>query len=205
LGYPKHAVEGRKTGNWRNGARSKTVLTEVGEVEIEVPRDREGSFEPKIVRKRQRRMSGVDELVISLAAKGLTTGEIAAHLGDVYGAEVSKDTISRITDAVIEELTAWHQVLTEILNRGTVDGCIVVCDGLKGLPEAIADVWPQAIVQTCVLHLIRNSFRYASKADWGPIAKDLRPIYTAPTEQPAADRLDAVRGEWGTRYPPVPK
>ncbi len=94
LGYPKHAVEGRNTGNSRNGTRSKTVLTEVGEVELEVPRDRDGSFEPKIVRKRQRRMSGVDELVISLAAKGLTTGEIAAHFADVYGAEVSKDTIS---------------------------------------------------------------------------------------------------------------
>ncbi len=110
LGYPRHAVEGRNTGNSRNGTRSKTVLTEVGEVELDamVPRDRDGSFEPKIVRKRQRRMRGVDELVISLAAKGLTTGEIAAHLADVYGAEVSKDTISRITEAVVEELQAWQ-------------------------------------------------------------------------------------------------
>lgn len=108
LGYPKHAVEGRNTGNSRNGTRSKTVLTEVGEVELDVPRDREGSFEPKIVRKRQRRMSGVDELVISLAAKGLTTGEIAAHFADVYGAEVSKDTISRVTEAVMEELQTWQ-------------------------------------------------------------------------------------------------
>lgn len=108
LGYPKHAVEGRGTGNSRNGTRAKTVLTEVGEVELEVPRDRDGSFEPKIVKKRQRRLSGVDELVISLAAKGLTTGEIAAHFADVYGAEVSKDTISRITEAVMEELQAWQ-------------------------------------------------------------------------------------------------
>jgi transposase-like protein len=108
LGYPKHAVEGRDTGNSRNGSRSKTVLTEVGEVELEVPRDRDGSFAPKIVRKRQRRMSGVDELVILLAAKGLTTGEIAAHLADVYGAEVSKGTISRITEVVVEELQAWQ-------------------------------------------------------------------------------------------------
>src|SRR5947208_3208460 len=108
LGYSKHAPVGREKGNSRNGTRSKTVLTEVGEVEIDVPRDRDGSFEPKVVRKRQRRMSGVDELVISLAAKGLTTGEIAAHLADVYGAEVSKDTISRITEAVVEELTAWQ-------------------------------------------------------------------------------------------------
>jgi putative transposase len=219
LGYAKHAPEGRDKGNSRNGIRAKTVLTDVGEVELEVPRDREGSFEPRIVRKRQRRLAGVDELVISLAAKGLTTGEIAAHLADVYGAEVSRDTISRITDRVVEELAGWqsrpldsvypvvfidaihvkirdgkvanrpvytivgvsvngerdilglwvgdgsegakywHQVLSEILNRGTVDVCIVVCDGLRGLPEAIGDVWPAAIVQTCVLHLIRNSFR----------------------------------------------
>src|SRR5438093_11508521 len=108
LGYPKHAPEGRDKGNSRNGTRSKTVLTEVGEVEISVPRDREGSFEPRIVKKRQRRLSGVDELVISLAAKGLTTGEIAAHFADVYGAEVSRDTISRITEAVVEELQAWQ-------------------------------------------------------------------------------------------------
>jgi transposase-like protein len=263
LGYPKHAVEGRNTGNSRNGSRSKTVLTEVGEVELEVPRDRDGSFEPKIVRKRQRRMSGVDELVISLAAKGLTAGEVAAHLAEVYGAEVSRDTISRITDAVVEELGAWqsrplepvypvvfidathvkirdgkvanrpiytvvgvtvagerdilglwvgdgsegakywHQVLTEILNRGTVDVLIVCCDGLRGLPDAIADVWPQAIVQTCVLHLIRNSFRYASKADWAELAKDLRPVYSAPTEQAARTALDELEQKWGERYPAV--
>lgn len=263
LGYPKHAASGRNTGNSRNGTRSKSVLTEVGEVELEVPRDRDGSFEPKILRKRQRRMSGVDELVISLAAKGLTTGEIAAHFADVYGAEVSKDTISRITEAVVEELQAWqsrpldsvypvvfidaihvkirdgkvvnrpvytvvgvtvagerdilglwvgdgsegakywHQVLSEILNRGTVDVCIVCCDGLRGLPDAIADVWPQAIVQTCVLHLIRNSFRYASKADWAELAKDLRPVYSAPTEAAARSALDELETKWGDRYPAI--
>ncbi len=263
LGYPRHAAEGRNSGNSRNGTRSKTVLTEVGEVELEVPRDRDGSFEPRIVRKRQRRMSGVDELVISLAAKGLTTGEIAAHFADVYGAEVSKDTISRITEAVMEELQAWqsrpldqvypvvfidaihvkirdgkvvnrpvytvvgvtvngerdilglwvgdggegakywHQVLSEILNRGTVDVLIVVCDGLKGLPDAIADVWPQAIVQTCVLHLIRGSFRYASKADWAELAKDLRPVYSAPTEAAASSALEELAGKWGERYPAI--
>jgi transposase-like protein len=263
LGYPKHAPEGRDKGNSRNGSRSKTVLTEVGEVEIDVPRDRDGSFEPKIVAKRQRRLAGVDELVISLAAKGLTTGEIAAHLLDVYGAEVSKDTISRITDRVLEEMAAWqsrpldpvypvvfvdairvkirdgkvanrpvytvvgvtldgerdilglwagdgsegakfwHQVLSEILNRGTVDVCIVVCDGLKGLPDAINDVWPEAIVQTCVLHLIRNSFRYASKADWDELARDLRPVYSAATEQAARLALDEVETKWGEQYPAI--
>src|SRR5262249_4119171 len=108
LGYAKHEPAGRDRGNSRNGTRSKTGLTEAGEVEIAVPRDRDGSFEPRIVKKRQRRLSGVDELVISLAAKGLTTGEIAAHFGDVYGAEVSRDTISRITDRVLEEMVAWQ-------------------------------------------------------------------------------------------------
>jgi len=265
LGYSRHAVEGNNTGNSRNGVRAKTVLTDVGPVEIEVPRDREGSFEPQIVKKRQRRLVGVDELVISLAAKGLTTGEIAAHLADVYGAEVSKDTISRITEAVVEELAIWqsrpldrvypvvfidaihvkirdgkvvnrpvytvvgvtvhgerdilglwvgdggegpkywHQVLSEILNRGTVDVCIVVCDGLRGLPEAVADVWPRAIVQTCVLHLIRNSFRYASKADWAELARDLRPVYSAPTEAAANAALEELAGKWGERYPAIIK
>jgi putative transposase len=265
LGYPKHAPEGRDRGNSRNGSRSKTVLTEVGEVEIAVPRDRAGSFEPQIVKKRQRRLPGVDELVISLAAKGLTTGEIAAHFADVYGAEVSRDTISRITDRVLEEMAAWqnrpldsvypvvfidaivvkirdgqvanrpvytvvgvsvdgkrdvlglwigdggegakywHQVLSEIRNRGVADVCILVCDGLRGLPESVSDVWPLAIVQTCVLHLVRNSFRYASKADWYELARDLRPVYTAPTEQAARERFEELAEKWGERYPAIVK
>jgi putative transposase len=263
LGYPKHAVEGNNTGNSRNGSRSKTVLTDVGPVEIEVPRDREGSFDPQIVKKRQRRLVGVDEMVISLAAKGLTTGEISAHLADVYGAEVSRDTIARITDRVLEELAAWqsrpldpvypvvfidaihvkirdgkvanrpiytvvgvtvdgerdilglwvgdgsegakywHQVLSEILNRGTADVLIVVCDGLKGLPEAIGDVWPRAIVQTCVLHLVRNTFRYASRAVWDQLSRDLRPVYTAATEQAATLAFDEFAGKWGDVYPAI--
>jgi transposase-like protein len=263
LGYAKHAPEGRDKGNSRNGSRSKTLLTEVGEVEIAVPRDRDSSFEPRIVRKRQRRLAGVDELVISLAAKGLTTGEIAAHFADVYGAEVSRDTISRITDRVLEEMAAWqnrpldsvypvvfvdaivvkirdgqvanrpvytvvgvtvdgtrdvlglwigdgsegakywHQVLSEIRNRGVGDVLIVVCDGLRGLVESVADVWPLAIVQTCVLHLVRNSFRYASKADWYELARDLRPVYTAVTEQAARERFDELAGKWGERYPAI--
>ncbi|WP_369332901.1 IS256 family transposase, partial [Nonomuraea candida] len=211
LGYDKHQRSG-ETANSRNGARSKTVITDVGPVEITVPRDRDGSFEPKIVRKRQRRLSGVDEMVISLAAKGLTTGEISAHLAEVYGAEVSKQTISTITDKVLEGMAEWQNrpldpvypvvfidaihvklrdgqvanrpiyvalavtvdgerdilglwagdggegakfwlhVLTEIKNRGVGDALMVVCDGLKGLPQAIETVWPQAVVQTCVVH-----------------------------------------------------
>jgi putative transposase len=263
LGYPKHAPAGRDKGNSRNGARSKTVLTEVGEVEIDVPRDRDGSFEPRIVKKRQRRLSGVDELVISLAARGLTTGEIAAHFADVYGAEVSRDTISRITDRVLEEMVAWqsrpldsvypvifidainvkirdgqvanrpiytvigvtvdgtrdvlglwvggdgegakfwHQVLGEIRNRGVRDVLFLVCDGLRGLVESVNDIWPLAIVQTCVLHLVRNTFRYASKAHWYELARDLRTVYTAPTEQAARERFGEFTDKWGERYPAI--
>ena len=263
LGYAKHAPEGRDKGNSRNGTRSKTVLTEVGAVELDVPRDRDGSFAPRIVKKRQRRLSGVDELVISLAAKGLTTGEIAAHFADVYGAEVSRDTISRITDRVLEEMVAWqsrpldsvypvifidaiqvkirdgqvanrpvytvigvtvdgmrdviglwvgdggegakywHQVLSEIRNRGVNDVLFLVCDGLRGLVESVNDVWPRAIVQTCVLHLVRNTFRYASKQYWYELARDLRLVYTAATEQAARERFDEFAGKWGERYPAI--
>jgi putative transposase len=263
LGYAKHAPAGRDKGNSRDGSRSKTVLTEVAEVEIDVPRDRDGSFEPRIVKKRQRRLSGVDELVISLAAKGLATGEIAAHFAEVYGAEVSRDTISRITDRVLEEMVAWqsrpldsvypaifidaiqvkirdgqvanrpvytvigvtgdgmrdilglwvgdggegakywHQVLSEIRNRGVNDVCILVCDGLRGLVESVNDVWPLAIVQTCVLHLVRNTFRYASKAHWYELARDLRSVYSAATEQAARERFEEFVGKWGERYPAI--
>src|SRR5690349_7525309 len=108
LGYDRHDPAGRNGGNSRNGHRDKTVLTEIGPVNIEVSRDREGSFEPAIVRKRQRRLTGIDEIVLSLTARGLTTGEICAHFAEVYGASVSKDTISRITDKVIEEMTEWR-------------------------------------------------------------------------------------------------
>lgn len=108
VGYDKHAVEGRNGGNSRNGIRSKTVLTDnAGPVEVEVPRDREGSFEPVIVKKRQRRLSDVDAVVLSLYARGLTTGEISAHFAEIYGASVSKDTVSRITEKVVEDMQAW--------------------------------------------------------------------------------------------------
>jgi transposase-like protein len=267
LGYAKHDPVGRDGENSRNGRRAKTVLTEVGPVEIAVPRDRDGTFEPKLVRKHQRRLSGIEDLVISLSAKGLTTGEISAHLGEVYGAEVSKQTISAITDRVLDAMAQWQsrpldpvypvifidcvhvkiregnvanrpiyvalavtvngtrdilglwagehgdgegakywlRVLSEIKNRGVADVCMVVCDGLKGLPQAIGEVWPQAITQTCVVHLLRNSFRYASKRDWAAIAKDLKPIYTAPSEQAALEAFLDFTEKWEKRYPAIIK
>jgi transposase-like protein len=262
LGYEKHAVEGRNGSNSRNGTRTKTVITEVGPVELDVPRDRVGSFEPVIVRKRQRRLDGVDGIVISLGAKGLTTGEVQAHLAEVYGTEVSRETISKITDAIVGEMTEWLnrplervypvvfidaivvklrdgqvtnrpvytaigvtvdgqrdilglwvgtggegakfwlQVLTELKNRGVADVCIVCCDGLKGLPDAIGQTWPLATVQTCVLHLIRNTFRLASRADWDAMARDLRPVYTAPSEAAAKERLGDFCETWA-KYPAI--
>jgi len=261
LGYPPGGREAKTGANERNGTRPKTVLTEVGPVQIDVPRDRDASFEPKIVRKRQRRLDGVDQLVLSLTARGLTTGEVAAHLADVYGASVSKDTISRITDKVLEEMAEWQHrpldrvypvvfidalvvkvrdgqvtnkpfyvvigvtcsgerdilgiwagdgsegakywlnVLTEIKNRGVEDVCIAVCDGLKGLPQAISTVWELAQVQTCVIHLLRNTFRYASKQHWETMAKDLRPVYTAVNAEQAQVRMEEFADTWASRYP----
>src|SRR5262245_22830870 len=194
LGYPKHATEGRNSGNSRNGARSKTVLTEVGEVEIDVPRDRDGSFAPQIVKKRQRRLSGVDELVISLAAKGLTTGEIAAHFAEVYGAEVSRDTISRITDRVLEEMVAWQsRPLDELYPVIFIDAIQVkIRDGQ--VANRPVYTW---------LHLVRNTFRYASKQYWYELARDLRLVYTASTEQAARERFDEFAEKWGERYPAI--
>ena len=263
LGYDKHDPAGRNGGDSRNGCREKTVLTEIGPVTIEVPRDRDGSFEPVIVGKRQRRLNGIDQIVLSLTARGLTTGEICAHFAEVYGARVSKDTISRITDKVIEEMAEWRNrpldrvypvlfidalvvkvrdgqvvnrpiyvvigvtvdgerdilglwagdgsegakfwlaVLTELKNRGVADVCIVVCDGLKGLPDSITTTWQFAQVQACILHLLRNTFRYASRRDWDELARDLKPVYTAPNAEMAGARFDEFADKWRSRYPAI--
>ena len=214
------------------------------------------------MRKRQRRLSDVDEVVLSLYAKGLTTGEISAHFADVYGASVSKDTVTRITDRVIDEMQAWwnrplesvyaavfidaimvkirdgqvrnrpvyaaigvdldgHKdilgmwagdgdgesakfwlaVLTELRNRGVKDVFFVVCDGLKGLPDSVIAVFPLSTVQTCILHLIRNTFRFASRKYWDALSRDLKPIYQADTADAAAAALDALEAKWGRQYP----
>jgi putative transposase len=232
LGYDKYAVEGRNRANSRNGKRSKTVLTDsCGEVEIDVPRDRDGSFEPQLVKKRQRRLGEVDEVVLSLYAKGLTTGEISAHFADVYGASVSKDTVSRITDRVIEEMqTWWARPLEKVYAAIFIDAIMVkirdgqvrnrpiyaaigvdfdghkdVCDGLKGLPDSVTTAFPQSIVQTCIIHLIRNTFRYASRKYWDKISYDLKPIYAAPTAAEARLRYQEFAEKWGRAYPAIKK
>ncbi|WP_374223458.1 IS256 family transposase [Rhodococcus sp. WY5] len=265
LGYGKHDASGRGSGNSRNGSRTKRVLTDAcGEVAIEVPRDRNGSFTPQVVPKRQRRLSGVDEVVLSLYAKGPTTGEISAHFADVYGASVSKDTVSRITDRVLAEMAEWWSrplekvyaavfidaimvkirdgqvrnrpiyaaigvdldgnkdilgmwagdgdgesakfwlaVLSDLRNRGVKDIFFVVCDGLKGLPDSISAAFPLATVQTCIIHLIRNTFKYASRKYWDRISADLRPIYTAPNAEQARLRFEEFAEKWGKPYPAI--
>ncbi len=264
LGYEKHDPPEAGSGNIRNGTSTKTVLTDTtGPVELDVPRDRASTFEPQIVKKRQRRLSGVDEVVLSLYAKGLTTGEISAHFAEIYGASVSKETISRITDKVIEEMNDWSvrpldetyaaifidaivvkvrdgqvanrpfyaaigvtlagerdilglwagtggegakfwmSVLTDLRNRGVKDSFFVVCDGLKGLPEVVGNVWPQAIVQTCIIHLLRNTFRLTSRKYWDEIKRDVKPIYTAVNATAARAAFDDLAEKWGQRYPAV--
>jgi len=266
LGYEKHDPAGRGSGNSRNGTTGKTVLTDVGAVDLAVPRDRAGSFEPQIVRKGQTRLEGFNERIIALYARGMTTRDIRAHLREMYDVDVSPDLISRVTDGVLEELQEWQSrpldrvypvifidalmikvrdgvvtnrpvylaigidcegakqvlglwvgptagesakfwltVLSELKSRGVADVCIVCCDGLTGLPDAISVTWPQAIVQLCVVHLIRASLRYASRKYWVPLSKDLRTIYTAADEAAAAAALDAFAGQWEQRYPAIVK
>ena len=262
LGYEKNRAEpGRQSANVRNGARSKTVISDAaGEVCIDVPRDRDGTFEPQIVKKRQRRLGDVDEIVLSLYAKGLTTGEISAHFAEIYGASVSRETVSRITEKVVAEMQEWAtrpldavyvavfidaivvkvrdgqvanrpvyaaigvtvegckdvlglwagtggegarfwlSVLTDLKNRGVRDVFFLVCDGLKGLPEVVGNVWPLAIVQTCIIHLIRNTFRLTSRRDADAIKRDIRPIYTAPNADAASAALDELEEKWGDKY-----
>ncbi len=262
LGYEPHATEGRGSGNSRNGSFAKTVTTEIGEVPIRVPRDRNGTFEPRLVPHGARRLDGLEAQVISLYASGLTTGEIQGHLEEIYGTSISKDTVSRITDAVVADMEAWQSrpldavyavvlidaivvkvrdtqvanrpvyvaigvnldgerdvlglwmgptggegakqwmtMLTELRNRGVRDVLITCCDGLKGLPDAVRTIWPDTTVQTCVVHLVRNSLRYASKKHWPTITRQMRAIYTAPTVPAAEEAFEQFAEQWRDIYP----
>jgi putative transposase len=262
LGYERHDPAGRGSGNSRNGGYAKTVTTDVGDVRLRMPRDRDGTFEPATVPKHQRRLDGLSGNVISLYAKGMTTGDIQAHLLEIYGTEISRETISKITDQIVEDMTAWQHrpldrlypvllidaivikvrdaqvanrpvyvvigvnldgerdvlglwlgptggegakqwmtMLTELRNRGIADALIVCCDGLKGLPDAIRATWPDATVQTCVVHLVRNSLRYASKKHWSAITRQMRVIYTAATVQAAEAAFGEFAEAWRDTYP----
>ena len=264
LGYEKGDTAGWGSGNVRNGSYPKTVLTDAGGIPISVPRDRAASFDPQLIPKHQRRISGFNDLVVGLVARGMTVRDVQAHIAEVYQVEISAELVSKITDAILPELREWQQrpldamypilyldaivvkvrtdghvrnrpvyiamgvdldgrkhvlglwlgagdegakywlgILTELRNRGLTDVLIVCCDGLTGFSDAIEAVWPQATVQTCVVHLIRNTIRYISWKDRKAITKALKPIYQAPSVEAAADALDGFEIEWGEKYPAV--
>jgi putative transposase len=263
LGYEKGDVAGRGSGNSRNGSSKKTVLTDDGQVDLEVPRDRAGTFEPQLVPKGERRLDGFDAKIINLYARGLTVREITGHLRDLYGVDVSPDLISRVTDAVLEEVAEWQsrpldacypivffdalrlkirdeglvknkavyvalaidaegqkhvlglwieqtegakfwlKVMNDLKTRGVGDILIAVVDGLKGFPEAIGAVFPATLVQTCVVHLIRNSLAFVSWKDRKLVMPDLKAIYRAESAEAAEARLGEFEAKWAPRYPAI--
>jgi putative transposase len=265
LGYEPHQEPAGGTGNTRNGSMAKTLITEQGAVGIKTPRDRDGSFEPQIVRKRQRRFEGFDDKIIALYSRGLSTRDIEAHLEEIYGVKVGRDLISRVTDAVMDDARAWAsrpledvypivfldclvlkireggsvqrkacylalgvtmegdrdvlglwfqetegakfwmQVLAELKQRGVRDILIACVDGLKGFPEAIEAIFPTTTVQTCIVHLIRNSLKYVPRREREQVARDLRPIYTALDADHAHAELERFDEKWGQRFPVITK
>ena len=263
LGYQPHASEGRGSGNNRNGKAQKTVQSDSGELQIEVPRDRSGTFEPQLVKKRQRRLAGFDDKVIALYARGLSTRQIQGQLEELYGVEVSPTLISNVTNAVMEDVRAWQSrplsavypilyfdalfvksrqegpvsnkavylalginlegekellglwlaetegskfwltVFNELKSRGLQD-CFIACvDGLKGLPEAIETVYPHTQVQLCIVHKLRNSFKYVPWKERKAVAKDLRAVYGAKTLLEAEEALDRFSQTWDAKYPAI--
>jgi len=260
LGYESGDPAGHGTGNSRNGKTTKSVQTLQGPVQLTVPRDRNSSFEPVIVPKGARRLGKVEDMILSLYARGMTTRDIGSHLDEIYGSKVSAATISRVTDVVADEIVQWQNrpletvypivyidaiwlkirdggvvvnkachvavgvdlegrkqvlglwlgategakfwanVLTEIRNRGVADILILCCDGLTGLPAAVNSIYPETVVQTCVVHL-RSAMKYASYKDRKTMAKDMKPIYTAATVQAAELAMEAFAEAWGTKAP----
>ena len=259
-----HLGGDEQAGNNRNGYGRKTVLTDTGKIDIEVPRDRQASFDPQLIAKYQRRFPGFDDKIISMYARGMSTREITGHLRELYGIDVSPDLISTVTDAVLEEVAAWQQrpldpayplvffdairvkirdegmvrskaihialgvradggkevlglwveqnegakfwlrVMNELRNRGTEDIMLAVVDGLKGFPDAITAVFPDAVVQTCIVHLLRNSMDFVSWKDRKPLVTALKGIYRAVDAQAAEEALTAFEAsEWGQRYPAI--
>lgn len=263
LQYDPGQTPPQEQSNRRNGKTPKTIRTEQGPVTVQVPRDREGSFEPALVPKHQRHFDGFDDKILSMYARGMSVRDIQRHLHEIYGVEVSSDLISKVTDAVVDELRAWQsrpldpvylvvyldalvlkirdqgvvrnkhvylaigvgmdghkdvlgmwveanegakfwlKTLTELKNRGVQDILIACVDGLTGFPDAIETVFPQTIVQTCIVHMIRNSMRFVTWKDRKAVAADLKPIYTADTETGAEQALDAFAQKWDAQYPMV--
>lgn len=263
LGYDRGDPGGAGSGNSRNGFTPKTVITTAGQTRIEVPRDRNASFEPQLVPKRKRRLGSTSDMILSLYARGMTTRDIKAHLAEVYGVEVSHETVAKVTDVVVEEVRSWQSrpvdevypilfvdgirikvrdsgavtnkvahlvvgvdvdgfkhvlgiwlqdsegakfwlsVFTELRNRGLKDALIVCCDGLTGLPDAIEAVWPDALVQTCVVHLLRASLRYVAYDQKKKLAAALKPIYLAPSIEAAEAAFTDFKIGYQSRSPGV--
>lgn len=264
LGYPPGSAKPGEATNHRNGTSSKTVLTDDAALRIEVPRDREGSFEPQLIGKHERRFTGFDDKIVALYARGMTVREIQGFLAEMYAVDVSPDLISRVTDAVMSEVTAWQsrpletmypvvfldalrvkiredavvrskavylalgmlpdgsrdilgiwientegakfwmKVFNDLKTRGCNDILIAVTDGLKGMGEALGAVYPATTLQTCIVHLIRNSLDYANWKDRKALASAIKPIYTAPSAEAAQTELDAfAHGAWGIKFPTV--
>jgi putative transposase len=261
LGHPPGGVT--QGPNVRNGAGRKTVKTELGTVEVRTPRDRDGSFDPKLVAKRQTRLAGLDDRILGLYAGGMSVRDIEEHLQDLYGVEIKRDTISRVTDAVLEDVAAWRTrpldavyaiayfdclmvkvredrsvrsracylaigvtvdgdrevlgiwwqetegakfwlaVLNDLAHRGVGDILVCCVDGLTGFPEAIAAIFPQAWVQTCIVHQIRNSMRFVTYQDRKRVAADLKPVYRAVNADAAETALAAFDEKWGQKYPMI--
>ena len=264
LGYAAGQVKPVGTSNHRNGKGAKTVLTDSGEVTIEVPRDRHGTFEPQLIGKHERRFTGFDDKIVSMYARGMSVREIQGFLREMYAVDVSPDLISQVTNEVMDEITQWQarpleqmypvvffdalrvkiredaivrnkavylalavlpdgtreilgiwientegakfwmKVFNELKTRGVDDILIAVTDGLKGMPEALEAVFPRTTLQTCIVHLIRNSLDLASYKDRKPLATAIRPIYTAATEEAARAELHAFEeGAWGRKFPTI--
>ncbi len=264
LGYPPGGAKPEESANHRNGVSAKTVLTEDGPLRLEVPRDRDGSFEPLLIPKHERRFTGFDDKIVAMYARGMTVREIQGFLAEQYAVEVSPEFISSVTDAVMAEVSAWQgrplepmypvvffdalrvkireeavvrnkaiylalgvlpdgtrdilglwientegakfwlKVFNDLKTRGVGDILIAVTDGLKGIGEALAAVFPATTLQTCIVHLIRNSLDFASWKERKLLAAALRPIYTAASAEAAAAELDAFeRGPWGQKFPTV--
>lgn len=264
LGYPAGGTKPQEATNHRNGTSGKTILTDDGSLAIDVPRDREGTFEPRFIPKHERRFTGFDDKILALYARGMTVREIQGFLAEMYAVEVSPDLISTVTNAVVAEVTAWQtrplepmypvvffdalrvkirdeatvrskavylalavlpdgtrdilgiwieqtegakfwmKVFTDLKTRGCADILIAVTDGLKGMSEALTAIFPATTLQTCIVHLIRNSLDFANWKERKPLATALRAIYTAPTAEAAGAALDAFeRGPWGVKFPTV--
>ena len=264
LGYGAGQAKPEGATNHRNGSSAKTVITDTGAVRIEVPREREGSFEPQLIGKHERRLTGFDDKIIAMYARGMTVREIQGFMAEMYAVDVSPDLISSVTDAVMSEVAAWQarpleamypvvffdalrvkirengvvrnkavylalgvladgtrdilgiwientegakfwmKVFNDMKTRGCNDVLIAVTDGLKGMGEALEVVYPQTTLQTCIVHLIRNSLDYANWKDRKPLAAAIKPIYTAPSAEAALAELDALeQGPWGKKFPTV--